>query len=207
MDIEIFSTLPLGTNCFLCTHDKKAVLIDAGFGIAELIKPSLEAFECTLEAVLLTHSHWDHIAGLKEIQSLYSVKTYCHPYDAPNVSSPGVDGVPTMMDTAPAQVDAPLAEGDLLKIGGMSFRVLHTPGHSPGSVVFLSEESNTLFSGDTLFEGTCGNVSFPSSSPEDMAHSLARLSKLKKNFTVYPGHGRTTTLDAEAWIEGAASLI
>jgi len=207
MDIEIFSTLPISTNCYLLVNGKEAVLIDAGFGIYDLVKPTLEALDCTLKGILLTHSHWDHIAGLNEIQHYTGCETYCHLLDKENVYHPGLDAVPSIMDVAAAKVDHTFNDGDNITLAGMDFRVLHTPGHSPGSVSFLLEKENILFSGDTLFKGTCGNFSFPTSSPEEMAGSLTRLSHLKKEITVYPGHGTTTTIGDESWIAGAASII
>ena len=103
--------------------------------------------------------------------------------------------MPPMMTAGPLYYTHTYGEGDRLTMAGLSFRVLHTPGHTPGSVCLRFTEH--LFSGDTLFAGSCGRTDFPGSSPADMIRSLNRLSQLEENLNVYPGHGGSTTIGKE----------
>lgn len=201
MKVETFTTDPIATNCYLVVNGKEAVLIDAGLDIHSDVLPYCEFNNIELRAVLLTHSHWDHISGLVDLD----IPVYVHELDKKNIEHPGADGLPMMFEIAPSTYDHIVSDGDQLQLAGLTFDVIHTPGHSPGSVCY--KVGKMLFTGDTLFAGTCGNVSFVTSSPEDMALSLKRLSKLPKDLDVYPGHGPITCLRAEGWIDKAESLF
>ena len=182
------TTLPLGmlqTNCYILSNDHRCLAIDPG-GEPEKVLSFLEKERLTLEAILLTHGHFDHVGAVKAL----AAETDCPVYLCQEDLS-----LPSAMTSGPLYYTHSYAEGDVLTLAGMEFSVLHTPGHTPGSVCLRFGKH--LFTGDTLFAGSCGRTDFPGSSPAAMGRSLGRLAALQENLFVYPGHGETTTLDEE----------
>lgn len=192
---------PLETNCYRlhCKKTGRSALIDAGLGAIQLNDQAMDK-------VILTHSHYDHTAGLKEVVDATGAKVLVHPADRLNVLKPGSDGLPLFFHVEPAAVDETFDEGDEVAVGDLRLKVLHTPGHSPGSVCFFLEDEKVLFSGDTLFQGTFGRVDFPHSSACQMASSLKRLSELPGDVIVLPGHGEQTTIQEERFDQLLRSL-
>ena len=180
--------LPLGmlqTNCYILAEGNRCLLIDPG-DEAERVLSFLEEKQLTPEAILLTHGHFDHVGAVKTL----AVETDCRVFLCEeDLSLPGA------MTAGSLYYTDTYAEGDTWALAGMSFTVLHTPGHTPGSVCLLF--GNHLFSGDTLFAGSCGRTDFPGSSPAAMVRSLKRLATLEDTIHVYPGHGKTTTMGEE----------
>jgi glyoxylase-like metal-dependent hydrolase (beta-lactamase superfamily II) len=126
---------------------------------------------------------------------------WVHKFDQKNLEEPGSDGLPIMGVIEAVKADGILEDGQKVVIGELEFEVIFTPGHSPGGVSFYFEKEKVLFSGDTLFKGTHGNISFPTSNQEDMRDSLLRLMKLPNDVRVYPGHMEDTTIGEERrWI-------
>ena len=182
------TTLPLGmlqTNCYILAQEERCLVIDPG-DEAEKVLAFLEQNGLTLEAVLLTHGHFDHVGAVKELAADTDCRVFLCEEDL---------ALPGAMTAGPLYHTDFYSDGDSLTLAGMAFEVLHTPGHTPGSVCLRFGEH--LFSGDTLFAGSCGRTDFPGSSPSDMYHSLKRLSQLEDNLKVYPGHGETTTIGEE----------
>jgi len=183
-------TLPLGayqTNCYILheAQSKTCCVIDPGYNPNEILD-RLEALGLTLEAILLTHGHFDHVGGVKEL----AAETGCRVYlCAEDLSMPG------MMTGGRLYYTHTYGEGDELDLAGLRISVLHTPGHTPGSVCLLAD--NALFSGDTLFAGSCGRTDLPGGSWATIVKSLRRLSELEGDFPVYPGHGESTSLAEE----------
>lgn len=207
MLIKCFPSGPFETNAYLlaCRETDKGVLIDPSPGSAEaLIKA---AFGVKIEAILLTHSHWDHIADLKKVKKAFNVPVYVHPADRGNVENPGSDGLPLMMAIEGVIPDFDLKEGEIIPIGHLEIKVIETPGHSPGGVCFFLEKEKILFSGDTLFKGSIGNISLPTSDRSAMWRSLEKLEKLPPDTTVYPGHGPLTTIGEESWLPRAREVF
>ena len=204
--LETFSSGPFATNTFVigCSTSKKGVFIDPAPGsFSELMKRA-ENHSLTIEAIWLTHSHWDHIADLAAVQSaLNRVSIYVHPADAENVKNPGSDGLPLMEPIKGTQPDHDLVGGEILTVGELRARVIVTPGHTPGGVCFYFEKEKLLISGDTLFKGSIGNLSFPTAEPSKMWCSLKKLARLPSETLVYPGHGDPTTIEAENWLDEA----
>ena len=147
--------------------------------------------------ILLTHSHWDHMAEASILKEKLDIPLYVHSEDAQNLEVPGSDGLPLFYPIKAVKADHFLFDGEILFLGTLKIKVIHTPGHSPGGVCFYLENEAILISGDTLFQGTCGKVSFPTSNPSKMKHSLKKLSHLPPDTKVYPGHGPDTTIGAE----------
>lgn len=208
MEIKIFSARPFATNAYVVSSSsKEAVIIDPGLGISDLVSAYIDEKQLQLLAILLTHSHWDHIGSAAELKRRYGVPLWVHADDAPNVKEPGSDGLPLMLPIERAAVDAYFEDGQKIRFGPLEFEVIHTPGHSPGGVCLFAEKEKVLFSGDTLFRGTIGNLSFSTGEPEKMWSSLKRLSKLPKETKVYPGHGNATTIGEEEWLADAKSVF
>ena len=193
--IQVFSQ-PLGdfaTNAYLLVSHNEAIAIDAPPGACNFYKNLCEQHGFSLKYLLLTHSHFDHIAEAELVQKL-GAKVGIHPLDEANCIKPGSDGLPLMMKVIPFQPDF-LFKDDHLKLNGLDFDILHTPGHTPGGVCFMVD--NFMFSGDTLFKGSIGNLSFTTGDPWLMKESLLKLLEIKKNYIIYPGHGPKTELDLE----------
>lgn len=198
------------TNCYVVSSSEDSpcvVVIDPGDEPARILK---KIGERKLEAILLTHGHYDHIGGVKELVDQTKAKVYCHVDDAllihqfydaikegythfaqrKNLEKP-------RSDTQAPSIDVELNDADVLNVCGVKLQVIHTPGHTQGCVCYYHEDEAVLFSGDTLFKGTCGRTDFVGSSPELMHLSLQRLALLAPDTLVLPGHDATTTIGAE----------
>lgn len=187
---------PLGdfaTNAYLLVKNQTAIAIDAPPGASQFFKKICDEYGLTLKYLLLTHSHFDHIADAALVQKT-GVKVGIHQLDQGNCKKPGSDGLPLMMSVGPFVPDFFLQEG-FIDLEGFPLKIIHTPGHTPGGICIICEEH--LFSGDTLFKGAIGNLSFATADPEQMKSSLEKLYDCVGNFLVYPGHGPKTRLDNE----------
>lgn len=199
----VLAMIPLGdyqTNAFVVADEARqdgAWIVDCGQR-PEPLFDALEASGRTPLGILLTHCHHDHIAGIDQALSRFGpLPIRCHRLEAewnqqPLLNLSALLGMPTEV-TAP---DETFEEGDPCPIGP-GWRMLHLPGHSPGSCGFLHESSGTLIAGDTLFAGSMGRVDFPTSDPAAMRHSLGRLLELPDEVVVLPGHGPGTSIGAE----------
>lgn len=202
-------TLPSGifaTNAYLlaCLETKKAAIIDPGQESTGPVLNYLRKQDLNPEKILLTHSHMDHIADVKALKvACDNIPVYIHGNDAPNLRNPGSDGLPLMFTVTPCEPDVFINDGDVIEVGNIKLQVIHTPGHSPGGVCFYDAKNHLLFSGDTLFQGTIGNLSFPTSNPSLMWLSLKKLATLPLETKVFPGHGPSTTIGEESWLSEA----
>jgi glyoxylase-like metal-dependent hydrolase (beta-lactamase superfamily II) len=199
MSLMRFPAGPLQTNGYLlfCPETKKAVIIDAPPEVANRILGVINRDGLQVEALLLTHTHWDHIAGAAELKDKLGFKIYVHKDDAKNLESPGADGLPMVIPIEGVKPDGYLTDGQEIDVGNLKVRVIHTPGHAPGCVCFYLPKEGILISGDTLFKGGIGNLSLPTARPEMMRPSLEKLFNLPGETIVYPGHGRETTIEEE----------
>lgn len=210
MFIQVFSSGPVSTNAYIvaCANTREAAIIDPAFESACEIESFLLEHNFKPQKILLTHSHWDHIADVHPLKEKYQIPVYVHSLDAANLQQPGADALPCWIPISGVKPDVFLEEGMEVKVGDYRFRILHTPGHSPGCVCFFEPFQYVLFSGDTLFKGTIGNLSFPTSQPSLMSSSLAKLAQLPPQTRVFPGHGPSTTIQAEReWIPDAKKLF
>ena len=183
-------TLALGayqTNCYLVWDENSptCVVIDPGYE-PDTILNAVEDLGKKIAAIFLTHGHFDHVGAVRELVAETGCPVYLHEADLT---------MPIQMTAGPLYYTNTYAEGDFVEAAGLSFKVLHTPGHTPGSVCLMCE--NALFSGDTLFWGSCGRTDFPGGSSSQMHASLKRLANLSGDYDVYPGHADATKLSFE----------
>ena len=181
-------TLPLGdyqTNTYIVENGGHCVIIDAGYH-PETILRFLNDHDLTADAILLTHGHFDHVGAVRDLAAELGCPVYLHEKEL---------SMPPMMTAGPLYYTHTYGEGDRLQLAGLAFRVLHTPGHTPGSVCLMAE--NHLFSGDTLFAGSCGRTDFPGGDWATIRKSLTRLAGMENDYLVHPGHGESTTLARE----------
>ncbi|MCV9951386.1 MBL fold metallo-hydrolase [Paenibacillus sp. BT-177] len=199
LSIRSFNLGPLQTNAYLLQGDdpQRAVIIDPGMNPGSLLR-AIESL--TIEAILLTHAHFDHIGGVEEIRNAKGCPVYLHALEQDWLTSPKLNGslmwpeASPPISTGPAEYD--LAEGQQLNLIGHTFKVLHTPGHSPGSVSFLCGKD--LFSGDVLFRQGVGRTDLTGGRERDLYDSIQnKLFPLGDDVTVYPGHGPKTSIGYE----------
>ncbi len=198
LEMEMFVVGSLGVNCYILYNEKDhlGVAIDPG-GDGEILLRYLEDKKIELIAILNTHAHVDHIGAVDFLRDKTGARFYVHEADAPMLSDSKLNlsafmGMPIV--TRPA--DVLLHDGEVLNFGDIKLTVLHTPGHSPGSVCYLLEDR--LFSGDTLFAGSVGRTDFPGASMEELLHSLhEKIMGLPEALPVYCGHGPSTSVGYE----------
>lgn len=203
MLLQSFPSGPLETNAFVigCRETKKAAIVDPAPGSLGAIIDWVTSHSLQVDLILLTHSHWDHIGDVAAAKTYFKAPLAMHEADQGNVIRPGADGLPCWITIAPAHPDKFLHDGDLVEIGTMRWQVIHTPGHSPGSICFFCKEQLALFTGDTLFKGSYGNLSLPTAEPQRMAISLRRLASLPPETIVWAGHGAKTSIaDELPWL-------
>lgn len=198
LTIRSFNLGPLQTNAYL-VQDKdtgRGLIIDPGMNPGSLVR-AIEGL--TIEAILLTHAHFDHMAGVDEVRRAAGCPVYLHPLEQEWMTSPKLNGslmwpqISQPVTAAPAEYD--LGEGQILDLIGHKFKVYHTPGHSPGSVSFHCGKD--LFGGDVLFRMGVGRTDLPGGRERDLIDSVHRLYLLDDEVTVYPGHGPKTTIGYE----------
>ncbi|MEX0962201.1 MAG: MBL fold metallo-hydrolase [Simkaniaceae bacterium] len=209
MILKVFPSGPLNTNAYfiMCEETKEAILIDPSPSSSLPLTKVIQELQAKPVGIFLTHSHWDHVADVKILKTRFQIPVSVHPEDREQLEKPGSDGLPLFFPIDAVISDHDLQEGELICFGTQAFRVIHTPGHSPGGVVFYFEKEKILISGDTLFKGSIGKVCFPSSQPEKMWESLKKLAKLPSDTKVYPGHGPSTTIKAENWLSNAEEIF
>ncbi|MCB1075463.1 MAG: MBL fold metallo-hydrolase [Simkania sp.] len=209
MILKVFPSGPFETNAYLlgCEKTKTGIFIDPAPDSAEALLNAAKKHHLKIEAIFLTHSHWDHIGDVAKLKKLLELQLYIHPTDADNMRKPGSDGLPLMFAIDGVEPDHFFEEGQKLKVGTLEIEVIHTPGHTPGGVSFYLPQEKVLISGDTLFKGSIGNLSFPMADSEAMWESLKKLAKLPPETRVYPGHGPATTIGAEPWLSNAKELF
>lgn len=197
MNIEQITVGPLAENCWLLSDPVSgtAVLVDPGEE-ADSIDEALKATGCTLQAIWLTHAHFDHVGAVAELSERYSVPVLLHPLDLPLYRNATISAAQWGIRVAqPPEPTKNLAEGDKLGLGGFTFTVWHLPGHAPGHVAFVGH--GLCISGDVLFAGSIGRTDLPFCDVQAMKESLERLSQLSHETQVLPGHGPATTVGQE----------
>ena len=197
IEVVKFLSNPMGENAyiFFLEGEKRAVAVDPSYN-AQAMLNYLKEEETQLEAILLTHGHFDHIAGVDVLREATGTPVYIHEADAQMLEDPEKNlSVITHRLFTIKPADRLLKGQEVLELAGMQVQVLHTPGHTQGGVCYLAED--VLFSGDTLFSMSIGRTDLLGSNEEQMKASLAKFCALEREYVVYPGHGQSTSLGFE----------
>ena len=205
MHVQSFTFNPFQTNCFVCHDGGEAVLIDASSASAgehQQIANYIEEQDLSVRHLLLTHGHIDHIFGCAFLAERYEQSFWMHPADRAFLEQ-----APQQAQAFGVNVDAPpvpddehlLSEGDTVSFGSVTLEVIHTPGHSPGSVCFVDRASEQAITGDVLFQGSIGRTQgLPQTSMPQLMESITeKMLPLGDAMTIYPGHGPQTTIGRE----------
>lgn len=196
MLIKSFALGAYETNCYIVTDESTldCAVIDPGADATAILN-YLEETKLRCRFVLLTHGHFDHTGAVEDVLADTGAELFVHRADV------GVTVGGDYYRFDPPQGTKYYADGDVICVGKLSFTVLETPGHTPGSVTLICGETGSdekvLFTGDTLFRDSCGRTDFPGSSTEEILRSLKRIAELPGEYEVYPGHGFFSSLDRE----------
>ncbi|MER3409728.1 MAG: MBL fold metallo-hydrolase [Thermoleophilia bacterium] len=197
--VDRYELGPLGTNCYLVRAERgasEAVVIDPS-GEAATLRLELARMGAKAAAILLTHSHWDHLLGLADLAEGTGAPVYAPKEEAAVVERPSEFYSGASVALRGWRPDVLLAGGETVEAAGISFEVTHVPGHSPGHLAYYAE--GCLFSGDVLFAGGVGRTDLPYGDWDTLLSSIrALLDRYPPETVVYPGHGPATTLGAEA---------
>ncbi len=202
MIVETFPVGPLACNCTIFADEatNEAIVVDGGDGVDD-VAARLKRNGWRAKFLLHTHAHIDHIGDLGRLRELTGAAGLLHPDDLPLYRALPMQSLMLGLPQAPAVValDGELRDGDLIEVGGVRGRVLHTPGHTPGSVCFeIGGERPVLLTGDTLFAGSIGRWDLGGTSMEDIVDSIHRkLLPYDDATPVVPGHGPSTTIGIE----------
>jgi hydroxyacylglutathione hydrolase len=191
MIVETFTVGMLSTNCYLASSKKtkEAILLDPGLDFSAEAKPILDVIstgKLTVKYIVNTHGHDDHIKGNVLFQQKLNVPICIHSLDEHFIEGTEKNKIPR---------NVTLENGSIVKFGDEALNVLHTPGHTPGSICLVGEK--LVFTGDTLFAGGIGRTDFPGGSMNEMRRSLEKLTSLSNSLLVYPGHGDPSMIGEE----------
>ncbi len=193
--IKTLAAFPKETNVYLIVSGSEAAIVDAA-DCCDVLQESLREMGATLKYTLLTHGHPSHISSLSRIKKEMGGTICMHPSDQDLLRQ----------QEGGLEADLLLTDGQPLKLAEATIKVLHTPGHTPGSLCYHLREAGALFTGDTLLKGAFGKIRGPHSMGL-MLRSLKRLnSVMPPKTTVYPGHGPMTTMSKEAWLDTLDNL-
>lgn len=196
MQIRAVTVGMLSTNCYIVSDETTGdcAVIDPG-AYANRILDVVKQNNLTVRYVLLTHGHYDHILASSAIVKETGAPLAIHREDEWLLSAEEAKMFGHSEGYVPPRADRYLADGDEVDAGNLRFRVLHTPGHTAGSCTLLC--GNAMFSGDTLFQESCGRTDLETGSMQDMLRSLKRLCLLEGDYSVFPGHESFSTLQYE----------
>lgn len=188
------------TNCYIICDDntKETIVVDPAGDVDKIIE-TINILEGNLKYIYLTHCHGDHIGGVTELKSKMGGKILIHRFDAEGLNDKKINLTEIIdMPEIELEADSRIDDGDLLHIGELEFKVIHTPGHTQGSSSLYCNEEGLLISGDTLFRGTWGRTDLPTSNFFEIIDSITnKLMKLPDDTIVYPGHGKSTKIGEE----------
>lgn len=189
----------LNSNCYIAqTAKSQCIAVDIG-GNPRIVLEYLKMTKMKLTKILLTHGHFDHIDGVEQVRRETGAEVFIHEADVPKLSSEELSLRSSMYfssdDYMPIEKYTVVHDGDEIEDGAYHFRVIHTPGHSKGSVCYMTY--GVLFTGDTLFCGSIGRTDFPDSDSGDMIKSLKKLYSIIGSYKIFPGHNEPTTLEYE----------
>lgn len=199
MEIKNLVLGPVSTNCyFLINKETKETIIIDPADSADRICAKISGEQLMPVAILLTHGHFDHIWAVEEVGNTYSIPYYIYESEAELMESPDLNGSFLLKREISAKRDRIVKDREILTLAGFTIEVIHTPGHTAGSVCYYIPEEKALFSGDTLFYNSVGRTDLPTGDSEAIAVSIReRLLNLAEDTNVYPGHGMMTTIGRE----------
>lgn len=200
-ELKIYTFIGEATNCYVIFDEesKEIMCIDPAGDVDKIENLIKNVFKGKLKYIYLTHCHGDHIAGVNELKRRCGGKILIHRIDSEGLNNVDINlseyiGLPDIELEADSRVD----DNDLIHLGDLEFRVIHTPGHTAGSTSLYCEKEKCLFSGDTIFAGTWGRIDLPTSSREAIMNSIVnKILNLPDDTFIYPGHGKATMLKDE----------
>jgi hydroxyacylglutathione hydrolase len=200
MEVRMFTVGPVAENCYLLRRDdsERALIVDPGDEAERVLRP-VDELGLTVEAILITHCHFDHIGAVAPVAHKTGAPVYCPQIEVPVLADimsfvpwPGFGPYESY------EADETVSGGETLELAGFELDVIFTPGHSPGHVTYSIRGEDAIFSGDVLFQGSVGRVDLPGGDWATLLGSIRTLvEKHPPQTTVYPGHMGTTTLGAE----------
>ena len=188
------------TNCYIISDEKsKEIMVIDSAGDVDKIEEIIDILRGQLKYIYLTHCHADHIMGVTELKNRCGGKILIHRDDSEGLNNPEINLSPHIgVGNIELEADSRIDDNDLIHLGDLQFRVIHTPGHTQGSTSLYCEQEKCLFSGDTIFRGTWGRTDLPTSSIENIMDSIVeKIMKLPDETIIYPGHGTMTMLRDE----------
>ncbi len=207
MPLEIVTVVggPVQTNAYLVADPEtnEALVIDAPYETTSQIVAEAARRGWKINQIVITHTHWDHVADAKALREATGAPLVAHPLAVDPLANPtSLFGI-LPVEVPPVETDDTLDEGDTVTLGGHTFAVMHLPGHDPAHIALVDENQEVFLGGDVLFPGGHGRTDLPGADQAVMNDSLRRLiAELPAETTVLPGHGAPTTIGGEApWIE------
>ena len=199
--LKLNTNLGEPTNCYIIVDEetKEAMIIDPGAEPERIIE-MINVLEAKVKYIYLTHCHGDHVGGIEEVKRVLGGKILIHRVESENLNNPAVTlNYYIGIDNIELEADSRVDDNDIIHIGNIQFKVIHTPGHTSGCSSLYCDEFKMLFTGDTIFRGTWGRTDLPTGSMEDIMDSIIRkLLVLPPDTICYPGHGKSTMLGEEA---------
>lgn len=199
MSIAQYVVGQVQTNCYVVSNEdtKEAIIIDPGAN-GKALSDRIKKDGLKPVAILITHAHFDHIGGAKEIAQEFGIKTYLHEKDKDSLTNVKINASWMIGREDSFEADEFLKDEQELDLAGLHLRVLFTPGHTPGGCCFYFPYEDVLFSGDTLFLESVGRTDFEGGSMSALVRSIReKLMVLPEKTVVYPGHGDLTTIENE----------
>ena len=188
------------TNCYIILDEEsKEIMVIDPAGEVDRIVEMIDILKGNLKYIYLTHCHGDHIMGVSELKERCGGKILIHRDDSEGLNDFKINLTPFIVEkTITLEADSIVDDGDLIHLGNLQFKVIHTPGHTKGGSCLYCEEQKCLFSGDTMFRGTWGRTDLPTSNRDDILNSITKkLMILPDETIVYPGHGNSTMIREE----------
>lgn len=188
------------TNCYIILDEEsKEIMVIDPAGDVDKIVEMINILQGNLKYIYLTHCHGDHIAGVVELKNRCGGKILIHRDDSEGLNNKDINLSPIIgLPDIELEADSRIDDKDLIHLGNLQFKVIHTPGHTRGGSSLYCEKEKCLFSGDTMFRGTWGRTDLPTSSREEIMESIVnKIMKLPDETIVYPGHGKSTMIREE----------
>lgn len=201
VETQCFECGPVATNTYVVCNTTlgEAFCVDVPLESMDEILKAVTHHNCTLTAILLTHTHWDHTGDCADLKRRTGARVYVHPADSYRIEAPNAHTVwPLPFDLQPVRPDVLVDDGSTITVAGIQLGVLFTPGHTEGGVCYTDAARRRVFVGDTLFNSSIGRTDLPGGNTEQLLQSIrSKLLSLPPDYTILPGHGPSSTIDIE----------